>query len=214
MKIINGSSLNEAFGEQFWDLVADEIAFNGFAVLNNYISNEQAQFYRDYINEKSEQDKLKKAAIGKNLELQRNEAIRGDQILWIDKNGPHVEQFIQKQKGALIELNRRLFLGLKDFETHFTHYPSGTFYKRHSDRFSHGSHRVISFVCYLNQGWLPEDGGQLLIFKEEETHVIDPVECCIVFFRSELEHEVLPTYNDRYSITGWMLDQKEGLTFL
>jgi len=127
---------------------------------------------------------------------------------------PETRHFLDRTENAMRQLNRRLFLGLKDFETHFTHYPKGTFYKRHSDRFQANSHRVLSFVCYLNNNWLPEDGGQLLLFKDGNTTVIDPIEGRIAIFQSQIEHEVLLTYNDRYSITGWMLDQMEGLTFL
>ncbi len=215
MITLDCSSYNEAFDEQFWDSAADAIAEHGYVILDHFVSTEKSIKFRDHIEQLSLEKEMKKAGIGKNIEHQIDESIRGDEIQWIEKEDEEIaESFLIRMKDALSQLNRRLFLGLKDFETHFTKYPSGTLYKKHRDRFSARAHRVITFVCYLNHGWLPEDGGQLLVYNEGETLLVEPIEGRMIIFQSQLEHEVLLTYKERYSITGWMLDQKEGLTFL
>lgn len=216
MKTIDFGSYNEALKEQLWDLAAETIAEQGFIVFDNFLTSEKAAYFRNRIDIKNAEDEFKKAGIGKDLDYQKDMSIRGDLIHWIEKDDvpEKANTFIEEMTLAMSELNTRLFLGLKDFETHYTLYPTGTYYKRHSDRFAAKAHRVLSFVCYLNKGWLLEDGGQLLVYNNDDQMIIDPIEGRLIIFQSQLEHEVLPTFKERYSITGWMLDQIEGLTFL
>jgi len=67
-------------------------------------------------------------------------------------------------------LNRNFYLGIRDYECHYTEYPEGTFYKKHVDRHKSGSARVVSFVLYLNSDWKATDGGQLRIYGEDECY--------------------------------------------
>lgn len=46
-------------------------------------------------------------------------------------------------------LNRHLLLGLFSFESHFTHYRAGDFYKQHQDAFKGQANRILSLVVYL-----------------------------------------------------------------
>ena len=64
-------------------------------------------------------------------------------------------------------LNKRLFLGLFSFESHFAHYNKGDFYKKHKDAFKGEGNRVLSVVVYLNQQWSSEDGGELVIYNNQ-----------------------------------------------
>ena len=60
-------------------------------------------------------------------------------------------------------------------------------------------------IMYLNANWKEGDGGELVIYKENETIKIPPSLGRMVFFDSEkYEHEVLPTSVTRMSITGWL----------
>lgn len=159
---------------------------------------------------------LKKAGIGKESK-QINEGIRGDYISWID---PHsapepVRAYLNTITALRLFLNEALFLGLKDFEVHIARYPAGAFYKRHLDQFHKDDHRRLSVICYLNEDWKEEHGGQLRIFEKSGSSDILPVAGRLVCFRSELlEHEVLPSTRERVSITGWMLDQLSELRHL
>jgi SM-20-related protein len=106
-----------------------------------------------------------------------------------------------------VYLNRRLFLGLFSYEGHFAHYEPGAFYKRHVDAFRGESNRVLTTVFYLNWGWQAEDGGELLLYEENQTEafarVIPRMGKLAVFLSEEFPHEVLPAKRDRYSIAGW-----------
>ena len=106
-----------------------------------------------------------------------------------------------------IEINRRLFLGLFDYESHYAHYGPGDFYKRHVDAFKGSSNRLLSSVVYLNADWTEADQGELLMFHDEEVSpflIVEPVfNQCVIFLSEQFPHEVRAAKRDRYSIAGW-----------
>ncbi len=63
-------------------------------------------------------------------------------------------------------LNRELFLGLEEYESHFALYAPGAFYRAHLDRFRDDDKRTVSVVLYLNDDWLPEHGGALRLHPQ------------------------------------------------
>lgn len=203
------------------DSVADSLALNSYAIIDNFLSDEEALDCLDVLQENKEEGNFKKAGIGTLGMHQIDKTIRGDEIKWLDnQNLSPPSQVYMDQVGAMMRyFNRTLFLSLKDFECHFAHYPSGTFYKRHLDLLKLSDHRKLSFVFYLNPNWKEGDGGELLLYLqengEEKTVTVNPILGRLVVFRSEiLEHEVALAHKSRHSITGWMLDQYKGTTFL
>ena len=59
------------------------------------------------------------------------------------------------------------------------------------------------------EGWLPENGGELVLYLndngEEIQKVIYPFPGRVVIFESQIiEHEVKPVNKKRMSITGWL----------
>ncbi|MNI70310.1 hypothetical protein D3C73_1261160 [compost metagenome] len=64
---------------------------------------------------------------------------------------------------------------------------------------------MVSAVVYLNESWLPEHGGQLRMYLDEDAQYdVDPVGgCLVVFLSGEVPHEVLPANRERLSLTGW-----------
>lgn len=200
-----------------WDALANQLAGPGYFLVDNFLSPTDVQSIRTHALALKAAGSMQKAGIGNNHLHQINRNVRGDFIQWINPEET-IEpiQRLHKHFTELIQqLNRTCFLGLKDMELHLAVYPTGTFYKRHSDRFKAKAHRVISAITYLNPDWQPTDGGQLIIYQETSSAIeIEPLAGRLVLFRSELEHEVLPTTAERVSITGWMLDQFAELTFL
>ena len=71
----------------------------------------------------------------------------------------------------MAELNRALFLSLKDYETHFAIYPPGTFYEKHVDQFQSSGARKISFAFYLNENWTQSDGVSYDCLREMNTWI-------------------------------------------
>lgn len=199
------------------NLIADGLAENGFAIIDDFLSPQEVQSILQQDEFKNGLLQFKKAGIGKFQDKQINEAIRGDYIQWVDRASPQpsIQVYLTKLNELISFVNQNLFLSLKDYEVHMTIYPPGSYYKRHLDQFKKDDHRRLSVICYLNENWKEEEGGQLRIYLPEKHIDVLPVAGRLVCFRSDqLEHEVLPATRPRLSLTGWILDQHAELRHL
>ena len=149
-------------------------------------------------------DNFHAAAVGRGINQQRNRFVRRDLIHWMDEHDPALALWRAWTESLRVHLNRRLFLGLFSFESHLAHYRPGDFYRTHVDAFRGEANRVISLVCYLNEGWTAGDGGELVLYTELGPVTVQPTYRTVVLFLSEeIPHEVKPAHRDRYSVTGW-----------
>ncbi len=199
------------------NLVADGLAEHGFAIIDDFLSSQEVQPILELDEFKNGLLQFKKAGIGKLQDKQINEAIRGDYIQWVDRAlaPPSIQAYLAKQNELISFVNQNLFLSLKDYEVHMTIYPAGSYYKRHLDQFKKDDHRKLSVICYLNENWKEEEGGQLRIYLPEKHLDVLPAAGRLVCFRSDqLEHEVLAATRPRLSLTGWILDQYAELRHL
>ena len=145
-------------------------------------------------------------------------AVRSDDVCWFDvdadadadngrlgvRPGPAVTAFLGRLGDVRRTLNSLCFLSLAEVECHAACYDVGASYGAHLDAFSDDSRRVISFCHYLNEGWLPDDGGCLRMHGAPDTDVA-PIAGRLVLFQSRtMLHEVLPVHRRRFSLTGWM----------
>lgn len=198
--------------------VFDRLGESGYAILDAFLSTEEVAALRQRITDLEREGCFFKAGIGKLQHHTVNQSVRGDFIHWVDpaeEAANPEEQIVQRIVALRQWLNRHYFLALRDQELHLAHYPPGTFYKRHTDQFLQQQHRVLSVVLYLNPDWSIPDGGELQLYLPVGGPLlVEPRGGRLLIFRSNLEHEVLPTAVDRYSLTGWLLDQEVGLTFL
>jgi len=209
MQIINLANL-----PQYAETLADE----GWFVIPGALQLSYSEALVKLIQSTKEKLLFKKAGIGTGSDFQLNNNVRGDFIHWISRQPtePVLQELMESMKALRLGINRELFLGLQDIEMHMAIYPPGTFYQRHLDQFNERSNRVISVVLYLNHLWEPGLGGELVIYRDNaEPVIVEPKAGTLVCFLSDaIEHEVLPTHVDRYSITGWMLKKPVGLGFL
>lgn len=147
------------------------------------------------------------AGIGRSSDYLHNSFVRTDQICWITGSSSEGADWLAWSGALQTFLNRRLFLGLFSFESHYAHYAPGNFYKRHLDAFRGQANRVLSLVVYLNPGWATSDGGELVLYRDERDatglKVVPLLGTVVVFLSEEFPHEVLPAIRDRYSIAGW-----------
>jgi SM-20-related protein len=133
-------------------------------------------------------------------------AVRGDQIQWLEAGqSTACDRYLAIVETLRVSLNRELFLGLDEYESHFALYAPGASYMQHRDRFRNDDSRTVSIVVYLNADWLPEHGGALRLHPEGlHTEDISPVGGRIaVFLSADMLHEVLPSTRNRMSLTGW-----------
>jgi SM-20-related protein len=150
---------------------------------------------------------MKPAGVGKRFTFQQNLEVRGDLIRWLDESSEdQAEQaFFDTVQSFVDYLNATCYTGINAFEFHYALYGEGSFYKRHLDQFHQDHGRKYSFLVYLNENWQVEDGGQLVLYLENEAVTIQPEGGRAVFFKAdEVEHEVLPANRRRMSIAGWL----------
>jgi len=193
-----------------FDLIADGLAENGFAIVDKFLTLPEVDDILSMEEFKHTATQFKKAGIGKDKSNQINEAVRGDYIQWLDRTtAPAPAKVYLNRLDNLIQfLNQSLFLSLKDYEVHLTTYPIGSFYQRHLDQFKADDHRKLSVICYLNRDWTIEQGGQLRMYLPDGPNDVLPLAGRLVCFRSDtIEHEVLSASRERRSITGWMIDR-------
>jgi len=191
-----------------FDLLIDNIAEHGYGVIDDFFAPEEISLLAVILGQRHEAGVFKTAGIGQKSGQQIQAQIRGDQILWLDENSENAAEqaFFLKMNSLITYLNLTCYLGLSHSEFHYALYPIGTFYKRHFDCFRHDSGRKMSVICYLNIGWLPTDGGELVIHLPHlPAAKIAPLGGRLVCFEADkLEHEVLPAHRQRLSLTGWL----------
>lgn len=147
------------------------------------------------------------AGIGRGKDNAQNRFIRSDESCWIEGNTEAERLWLEWTGQLRLYLNRQLFLGLQSFESHFSLYRRGTFYRQHLDAFKGEANRMVSVVAYLNPGWEAADGGQLTLYdpanQDPLIQVTPAFGTVVIFLSEEFPHEVLPSWRDRYSIAGW-----------
>ncbi|MDH0304586.1 MULTISPECIES: 2OG-Fe(II) oxygenase [unclassified Pseudomonas] len=186
--------------------IVDDLATRGWSQQNLFLPDALVRELALECRRRYAEGDLNPAGVGRGAAQEVREAIRGDQIQWLDPGESEVcDRYLGAMDGLRQAINQGLFLGLEDFECHFALYPPGAFYKRHLDRFRDDDRRMVSAVFYLNDAWQPEDGGQLRMFlKGGVEHDVQPVAgSLVVFLSGDVPHEVLPAGRERLSLTGW-----------
>jgi SM-20-related protein len=196
-----------------YEVIITDLLKQQYSVVDGFFSNEQVENLRSSLLQKQKVEEFKKAAIGNQFNALIVKTTRGDFISWIDEGKANREEssFFTSIENFTNYLNRTCFLGICEREFHYALYPEGTYYKRHLDTFQNDDSRKLSIVCYLNEeDWLPEFGGELVIYKEDREISIYPLKGRMVIFESQmLEHEVKPVKRERLSITGWLKTRKK-----
>lgn len=150
---------------------------------------------------------MQAAGTGREQSYQHDRQVRGDHIHWLERRNPAGAAYLEFAEGLRQGINRRLFLGLFDYECHYACYAPGAFYARHVDAFAGRRNRVLSSVLYLNEHWSDGDGGELVLYDDRSGQALLrllPVLNRFVLFLSErFPHEVLPARRSRCSIAGW-----------
>lgn len=190
----------------FYDQIADALVEQGYILLDHSQPTELVQQLQQRLITFNN-DQLIQGGIGRDTLHQKNLQIRADKIHWLETNNTVDQQYLLWMDELRTALNRRLFLGLFDYEAHYAHYPIGAFYQRHYDAFKGRSNRVLTTVFYLNDQWQPADGGELVMYQgDAEQPLLRALPTwgrLLIFLSTQFPHEVLPAHRDRYSIAGW-----------
>lgn len=189
-----------------YDLIADALSDKGYCILPQLLSAELTTALHRRVSGLDDED-FSRAGIGRDNDFHLNHAVRRDQTRWLSDSNSVDAAYIDEMAELRLQINRRLFMGLFDYESHYAHYPPGAFYKKHMDAFKGQANRVLTTILYLNPDWQPEDGGQLLMYAPDSGEVIETVNplfgSFVIFLSEQFPHEVVKASRDRYSIAGW-----------
>ena len=192
--------------EPFSNLLVD-LQTKGWSVQDDFFSTDFTQALMDEA-ESIQNAFMLQAGVGRKQDHQIVLDARRDYIQWIDPDKPIRTDFLKMMADLRVALNRRLFLGLFDYEAHFARYEKGAFYEKHIDAFKGESNRILSTVLYLNEDWQDGDGGELVIYDENDPSIevgrFFPKKGRLAVFLSEcFYHEVVVAKRTRHSIAGW-----------
>ncbi|WP_337044784.1 2OG-Fe(II) oxygenase [Emticicia sp. 17c] len=195
--------------EETWQVsfesIISQIIDRGYGIIDGFLSEEEITQLNKSLTDHYQAQEFKQAGISKNQDIVKS--IRGDEIMWLERNNANTieTEFLNRLEEFMSYVNYTCFLGLRSYEIHYASYPVGTFYKRHLDKFRNDSGRKLSFICYINQQWEPENGGELVLYLPDKDEVVLPLGGRLVVFESDkIEHEVLPANRERRSLTGWL----------
>jgi SM-20-related protein len=190
-----------------FDLIIDSYLDNNIGIDHSFLNEKLCNGLQQNILQLQSDDLMTTAGIGNEEIKDSSQKMRGDKIYWMDKSHDNIyeQEFLQQVENFIEYLNRSCYTGINGYEFHYAVYEEGSFYKKHKDQFKNDSNRKYSLINYLNNNWLEEDGGQLVVYQNETAQTIQPQSQTSVFFKSdEMEHEVIKANRSRMSVTGWL----------
>ena len=203
---LSEASGGNTFDETLFGLIADDIEKQGYSIRPGAVPDTIADSLFSFQQNLST-NKYMDAGIGRGDDFLKTESVRTDEIHWITADSNAGKKWLNWMAGLQRTLNQRHFLGLFSFESHYSHYAPGAYYKRHYDAFRGETNRVLSVVTYLNPAWGNADGGELVLYHNDQDHegvkVVPLYGTLVVFLSEAFPHEVLPAIRDRYSVAGW-----------
>lgn len=196
----------EYFSEVLRINIGDDLTDHGWSQQNFFLTEELTIALAAECHLLNDSGDMKLAGVGRGIDLTVRPTMRSDQIAWL-KAGQSTacDRYLQIMENLRVALNRTLFLGLDEYESHFAFYVPGASYVKHLDRFRDDDSRTVSVVIYLNPDWLPAQGGALRLHPDGKcSEDITPTGSRLVLFMSaDMLHEVLPATRDRMSLAGW-----------
>lgn len=201
--------------EGLLDNLADALVRDGYQIFNQTFPPSLVNGLWQELQSLPENE-LRIAGVGRQDDFQVNRQIRRDKIRWLEGGTEMQQAFLAWMELVRLGLNRRLFMGLFDYECHYASYAPGAFYKKHLDAFKNPlnpaqPNRVLSTVLYLNPEWRIGDGGELLLYDEDDAQLLETVAPeygkLVIFLSDRFPHEVLVAHRERQSIAGWFRTQ-------
>ncbi len=208
MNVITSDMVSGGCGsdDHLFENIANDILQKGYSINPGALPHDLADKLWAHVTAMKPEE-FKRAGVGRNEDHAINDFIRTDEVCWITSESEAGSAWLEWIESFQSYINRRLLLGLFSYESHFAHYEPGDYYKKHLDAFKGESNRVLTTVVYLNPEWLPEDGGELVIYLDDQNQnhlkVMPTFGTMIVFLSEEYVHEVLPANRERFSIAGW-----------
>ena len=188
--------------------ITDSLVNYGYIILDNALPR---PLCKALIQKAKNESAYKTAGISSSSHQHIDNAKRSDKTLWLDEDSSSQSDYLEFMNSLKEYLNQALYLGLNYYESHFAIYEEGSFYEKHLDSFRGSKNRVVTTVYYLNENYESGDGGELLIYDENDKviqKVLPNANTLVVFLSEKFPHEVLTAKSKRYSIAGWFRTDK------
>jgi SM-20-related protein len=201
--------LAPAFDSEKIDQLIGHLADKGYGVLKDAIHEQLIDRLIDDCKSREATGDMERATVGREDNHILATRIRRVDAAWLDGSTDGEAAFLALTERIRTAINRRLFLGLFEFEAQFLTYPPGGFYQRHLDSLRGARNRIVSLVVYLNRDWQPADGGTLDIWSapddfETPAATVEPRAGTVVLMLSEeIPHAVRAANTTRRVIAGW-----------
>lgn len=189
--------------QKLYSKITDALVEDGYIIIKNALDE---KIPSELLNFAKNETHFKNAGISASSDTHIDSNKRRDKTLWLDEDGNAQSNYLEFANGLREYLNQSLYLGLSYYESHFAIYNEGDFYEKHLDSFKKSKNRVVTTVYYMNDSWHENDGGELIIYDENNkkiTKVIPDSNTLVVFMSEKFPHEVLRANKKRYSIAGW-----------
>ena len=183
--------------------IVDALVEDGYAIIPNALDPQLPFHLKNIIHNKTD---FKQAGISSSEKVHTDSRKRRDKTSWLNEDNSYQSQYLQSMQDLQYTLNRELYMGIQYYESHFAMYEKGDFYEKHLDAFKGLKNRVVTTVYYLNDSWNEKDGGQLIIYDENDRlikKIIPQANTLVVFLSEKFPHEVLASQRKRFSIAGW-----------
>ncbi|MBN9024822.1 MAG: 2OG-Fe(II) oxygenase [Rhizobiales bacterium] len=196
------------FDRSVGDAAIEGLARKGYCVVDDLLHPDLIRSLAGELAGLEASGALAAAAVGREGGRRQAAEIRRAAIRWFDGSTTTERRLLDVAEQLRIAINRRLFLGLFDFECNFIAYPTGGFYGRHLDSLSGARNRVVSMVIYLDAGWQADYGGILRLWETTEEdagtmEVVPQAGRIVLMMSEEIPHEVLPAHRPRHAVAGW-----------
>lgn len=195
--------------------IADDLYVQGWSVCTDYVPEDLRAALLADLAAQEEAGRLTLAAVGRDTTQTVETTIRNDRTLWLAGRDAASAAYLDLMGRLRLDLNRRLILGLFEYEAHYARYDAGGFYRKHVDALHGERNRVVSTVTYLTPDWAESDGGHLVLYDAVDqdraiARVLPAAGTLAVFLSEEIPHEVLPPARPRNSIAGWFRCNPSG----
>lgn len=194
-------------------------------ILNSKLRNDAMKLYHQYNNFFGERlnSELYALAVSKNeiFSLSRTSHSkyhpewRKSKVIY-DSQFSFFKNTIEQKIGGLLEEIRGLLevnkFEIGSFEVQLTSHNDGEYFKWHRDNSTpETASRLITFVYYFHAIPKPFSGGELVIYDNDASYLIEPRNDSLVVFYSGRKHEVLPVVcesglfkDGRFTLNGWI----------
>ena len=144
----NADSLGGVGGDRLDGLI-DGLVQHGYAISPGYVPLSLVRALREEAQLRDRQGEFQLAGIGRRQVHQKDTRVRSDRTCWLRAETLAQCQLLEGLESLRVAVNRSLFMGLFELESHFAIYGPGDYYQRHLDAFNGNNGRLLLSLIHI-----------------------------------------------------------------